>query len=405
MIDRQGEPLTPLRRQWLLVAICYLATLSVGYNMLRQLWGQQQSSQWLIPAITLMVIQLAILWWALPYNRPPAPDAGQASARVRPVLGYANALTLLRGLLTCLLAGFLFMPMPEGLWAWTPALLYTVERLIDFADGYVARITRSESKLGEILDMEYDGLGILIAVLLGMQYGKLPAWYLLLGLGRPLFVLGLWLRSRQGRPNYDLPLSEHRRIIAGFQTGFVSLVLWPLWPPAVTLLAAYVMAVPLLFSFGRDWLVVSGVIDAASPAYQRTQQRARVLIEGWLPFLARLCASVLALALLWQAAPALSLWQAGADGAKGPQPLFFGAAMVLGLLAVVSVLFGLAGRLGALGLAAIGALSIATAGLDWGSNGPLLVCALIVAHLGSGRWAIWTPEETLLRTKAGAPPG
>jgi len=403
MINNRGEPLTPLRRQWLLVSLCYLAVLLVGYNMLRQLWNPQQSLQWIISAATLMAIQLSVLWWALPYNRSPAPYADPASVHLRPVLGYANALTLLRGLLACLLAGFLFIPMPQGWWAWAPALLYTCERLIDFADGYVARITRSESKLGEILDIEFDGLGILIAVMLGIQYGKLPAWYLLLGLGRPLFVLGLWLRSRTGRPNYELPPSEHRRIIAGFQTGFVSLVLWPLWLPAVTLLAAYVMAVPLIFSFGRDWLVVSGVLDAASPLYQRTRQRARLLVEGWLPLLARLCAAILSLAILWQAAPALAPWQQDATAANSPAALLLGAAMVLGLLAVFSVLLGMAGRAGALGLAVIAAFDIAASGLDWGSNAPLLICALIVAHLGSGKWALWSPEEALLRAKAGEP--
>ncbi len=33
----------------------------------------------------------------------------------------------------------------------------------------------------------------------------------------------------------------------------------------------------------------------------------------------------------------------------------------------------------------------------------LLICSLIVVHLGSGKWALWRPEEPLLRAKAGAP--
>ena len=100
-------------------------------------------------------------------------------------------------------------------------------RVIDFFDGIVARVTRRETRLGEILDMEFDGLGLLIAVALAVQYGKLPPWYLLLGVSRPLFVLGIWLRQRAAKPVYDLPPSDHRRVIAGLHTSFVAAALWP----------------------------------------------------------------------------------------------------------------------------------------------------------------------------------
>src|SRR4051812_39761387 len=214
MIREQSQDLLSLRRQWLMVALAYAAALLLGYNLLNQAAEPQQSLQWLTLAATAMAVQLGILWWALPLNQ----RQGQSLAKgeiplLLPALGYANAITLLRGLLACMLAGFLFAPQPLGLLAWLPALLYTLERLVDFADGYVARITRRETRLGEVLDIEFDGLGILIAITLGIQYGKLPPWYLLLGLARPLFVLGMWLLRRAGKPLYDLPPSEHRRVI------------------------------------------------------------------------------------------------------------------------------------------------------------------------------------------------
>ena len=406
MIREQRQSLTPLRRQWLLVLIGYLAALLVGYNLLLGAWGAQQALQWMALAATTMAAQMGILWWALPHNRRPGSGSGGAgdpAVALLPTLGYANALTLLRGLLACLLGGFLFAPLPGGALAWAPAVLYTLERLIDFADGYVARITRSETKLGEILDIEFDGLGILLVIMLGIQYGKLPPWYLLLGFSRQLFVLGMWLRQRAGKPVYDLPPSEHRRMIAGFQTGFMTVILWPLWAPAVTLLAAYVMAIPLLFSFGRDWLVVSGVIDAQSTAYARVRLAAKEGIEGWLPLAARLCAGLLALPILGDAVPVFAPWHGGiAQPAAQAATLLFGGLVLLGLLAAVSVLLGAAGRVGALALAAIAAFDILAVGLHWQSNGALLVCALVVVHLGSGRWALWRPEEPLLRAKAGA---
>jgi CDP-diacylglycerol--glycerol-3-phosphate 3-phosphatidyltransferase len=405
MIHEQRQALSPLRRQWLLVAAVYAAGLLAGYTLLQGGAGAQQALQWLALATTAMAIQLGILWFALPYNRRQGYSlAATQDTGLVPSLGYANGITLLRGLLACMLAGFLFSPLPDGWLAWAPALLYTADRLVDFADGYVARITRSETKLGEILDIEFDGLGILIAIALGIQYGKLPPWYLLLGLARQLFVLGMWLLRRAGKPVYDLAPSEHRRMIAGFQTGFITVVLWPLWPPTVTLLAAYLMAIPLFFSFGRDWLVVSGVIDASSPGYWRSRAQAKLWIEGWLPLAARLCAAGLALPILWQAAPSLAPWQAGIGDLGIPGSTFvFGLLILLGLLAVGAVFLGAAARVGALVLAAIAALHIAATGLQWEGNALLLICAIIVVHLGPGKWALWRPEEPLLRAKAGAP--
>jgi CDP-diacylglycerol--glycerol-3-phosphate 3-phosphatidyltransferase len=422
MIQEPHQALSSLRRQWLIVAALYAAAILLGFSLLQQalLTQSQQSLQWLTLAAIAMAIQLGILWLALPYNRRQGSSlAPGATAQVVPSLGYANAVTLLRGLFACMLAGFLFAPEPVGWLAWLPAILYTLDRLVDFVDGYVARVTRSETKLGEILDIEFDGLGILIAITLGIQYGKLPIWYLLLGLARQLFVFGMWLLRRQGKPVYDLSPSEHRRMIAGFQTGFITVVLWPLWPPSVTLLAAYIMAIPLVFSFGRDWLVVSGAIDPTSPTYLRLRARAGLLIEGWLPLIARLGAVLLALPILWGAAA--TLLPRAADlgaGATPPgaspegvallglvgSPLLGGALLLLGFLAVLSVLLGAAGRLGALALAAIAALDIAAHGLHWDGNAVLLICTIIVVHLGSGKWALWRPEEPILRTKAGAAP-
>ncbi|MBK8047175.1 MAG: CDP-alcohol phosphatidyltransferase family protein [Anaerolineales bacterium] len=291
------------------------------------------------------------------------------------------------------MAGFLFGPTPTGLLAWAPAILYTMERLIDFADGYVARVTRRETRLGEILDIEFDGLGILVAVALGIQYGKLPFWYLLLGLGRQLFILGIWLRERSGKPVFPLPPSDNRRVIAGFQTGFITVVLWPIWTAQITLLASYVFAIPLIFSFGRDWLVVSGVLDANSAAYAAARRKGKQIIEGWLPLGARILAALLAVGMLAQ----IMLGVLYGDGASWPVL----GVLLLVALAIGGVLLGAAGRVAALIVAAFAAMDIVATGMQI-DNATLLVCAIIVLHLGSGRFALWRPEERPLHSKLGA---
>jgi CDP-diacylglycerol---glycerol-3-phosphate 3-phosphatidyltransferase len=373
----ERQSIASLRWRWLGIALLYGAVLLVSYWSLRQEWHSNLAVRWLALASLTMVIQIVILWWALDQNRRPSDGS------LLPFLGYANGMTLMRGLLTCLLAGFLFAPRPIGVLAWAPALLYSLERLLDYFDGYVARITRHETRLGVILDMEFDSVGFLIAVLLAIQYGQLPPWYLVLGLARQFFVVGLWLRRRWKLPVFDLPPSEQGRLIAGLQTTFASVVLWPIISPQVTILASYLFAIPLIYSFGRDWLVVSGVIDADSKVYQRRRRLVKQLFEGWAPLVARLAGALLSLLLVWQAA----------DHSSGAW-LFWG---VLALL----LLAGVVGRAVGLALAVLAAMNVTVNGLDWMSNGLLLVCLLIVVQLGSGRFALWQPEERLLRAKLG----
>lgn len=398
MLQDARRPINYLRWQWLLVTACYAAGLLLGYRLLAHAWGAAPAGQWLVLAATTMAVQLAILWRSLPENRSPTASA------IFPFLGYANILTLARGLLVCMLAGFLFAPSPTGALAWAPALLYMCERGIDLADGYVARVTRSVTRLGAILDMEFDGLGVLVTVTLAIEYGKLPIWYFVLGVARPLFVLGMWLRQRQGLPVYDLPPSDYRRVIAGGQFAFLCLVLWPAISPEVTRTAAYLFAVPLVLSFVRDWLVVSGVIDPAAASYYRRRRWAKRLVEGWLPLGARLFAALTMLLILAREFPGFPHWApvlALLPGSGAASVL--GAVALSGLAAAALVLAGVASRVAALLLFALASLDIVAAGLRWQDNVLLLACAVFILHVGSGRFSLWKPEERLLRPHSSHP--
>lgn len=377
MVYDEQRLLAELRRQWVYVALIYISVLGVSYWILWRVWSTADALQWLLLALLTMAVQMMVLWWALRFNHPPE------GAALFPTLGIANGMTLTRGLLTCLMAGFLFAPMPQGWLAWAPALLYMSERIIDFFDGLVARYTSRETRLGTILDIEFDGLGILIAVGLAIQYGHLPPWYLILGMARQLFILGIWLRRRLGRPVRELPPSDHRRLIAGFQTGFISIALWPLWREEVALFAAWLFAVPLAFSFGRDWLAVSTVIDVESPRYRALQRRAKRLLEEQSPLVVRLLAALFAIWVLRQ---------------SGGVPSWAVPGVVL---AVGSVLFGIIGRAGALVLAFVAAFDATLTSLHF-ANASLLACSIYLLHIGSGRWAVWRPEEYYLHAKLGA---
>ncbi len=274
------DPLSSLRRRWAVVAAVWLVVWLGFYVGLRPVWPH--SERWLVLSGVVLAYELWLLWRNLPDNH----RAGESA--LLPTLGAGNTLSLVRGLGIGLLAGFLFGPWPPGALAWVIVLIYTVVDLADYFDGYLARRANHVTPLGGALDIEFDGLGTLVVILLAVSFGQLPVWYLALGLARYLFVFGLWLRRRLGRPIQDIPPSVHRRVFAGLQMGFLSVVLWPILPRSMAVIAGSLYAAATGLGFLRDWFVASGVLNPATPAYRRTQSRVYRLLARVLPPLWRL---------------------------------------------------------------------------------------------------------------------
>jgi CDP-diacylglycerol--glycerol-3-phosphate 3-phosphatidyltransferase len=242
--------MTSLRRQWAAQAVLSALAAGAAWAGLRAWWGLGYATGWLATSGLVLGYLLWTLWRLLRYNQR------QGEQVLLPSLGAGNTLTFVRGVLVAGLAGFLFWPRSEGWAAWIPGVFYTVAGLLDYLDGYLARITNHTTRLGELLDLNVDGIGVLAATLLVVQYGQAPWWYLLVGLVRYLFVFGLWLRRRLKLPIYDLPPSIRRRAFAGLQMGFLFVMLWPVFTPPATHLAALVFSVPFLGGFLYDWLLV-----------------------------------------------------------------------------------------------------------------------------------------------------
>ena len=208
-------------------------------------------------------------------------------------LGPANVLTIYRGLAYAWMAGFLLLPRPGGLLDWLPALLYIGASIADVFDGYLARRSDRVTRLGETLDMEFDGFGVLVASALAVQYGQLPLVFLLVALARPLFVWGMMWRTRQGLPNHQMTDSDQRRIIAGLLMIFLSTVLWPIFEPPVTYAVGAVFGGAIALSFLRDWLVTIGWLRPAHPAYIHWRARLKLWAFVWAPVLLRIAVALL----------------------------------------------------------------------------------------------------------------
>jgi CDP-diacylglycerol--glycerol-3-phosphate 3-phosphatidyltransferase len=171
--------------------------------------------------------------------------------------GVANAVTMVRGGLYAVVAGFVLVP-PETATSWLPAACYGTGVALDRIDGYLARTVGRETALGARLDMAFDTFGFVAAPLLAVVWGTLPVWYLSLSVARFLYRGGCEWRRLRGRPVFDLPGSDLRRPLAGIQMCFLTVALVPGVPASLVGTVAPVVLVPSLVVFLRDFLVVSG---------------------------------------------------------------------------------------------------------------------------------------------------
>jgi CDP-diacylglycerol--glycerol-3-phosphate 3-phosphatidyltransferase len=240
-------------RQHSYIAAVFLAGLlliSGGHALLQNTWMPENAWRWACAA----ALALPVLIWRI--RIAFAKEPGKLPEAYFP--GLANQLTIFRGLLICLLAGFLFLNSPEGFLAWIPGFLYSTALIMDGFDGSLARFRKETSAFGTFLDRDLDALGTLIGVLLAVHYARLPDWYILAGMAYYLFACAEWWREKRGLVLHPLPASRYRRYVAVVQSVFIALALLPVAVlPKSDMTAALVM-IPVLAGFLRDWRIVGG---------------------------------------------------------------------------------------------------------------------------------------------------
>ena len=249
--------LKSLRREWAAYAGLSAAATGAAFLVLRADWSAVFALRWLIGSMIVLVYLYGSLLRYLPKNRLKST----ADAPLLQSFGLANGITITRSVLVAWMTGFLFGPWPNGYLAWAPGLLFLAMVLMDYLDGIAARAAGRITHLGEQLDMDWDCIGVLFAAILLARYGQVPALYVLVGLARYLYLFGLWLHTRQGRVVSELPASRYRRILGGMQMGFIAAALLPIFAPSFTQIAAVLFMIPVLLSFVRDFLSVTGVVS------------------------------------------------------------------------------------------------------------------------------------------------
>jgi len=379
-----------LRRQWRTAGAWGVPFVVVGFWLLLEHGGLSAALQGGAQTAALLVYGWIRWGRALALNHPPQDP------RLRPSLGAANRLTLMRGGLIAVLAAFLFQPevAGDGVAGWAPATLYIAAAALDGVDGFLARLTGSETRLGECLDTEVDALGLLIAATLLVWVGKAPAAYLCVGLGYYALQAAKSARRKSGRPVAPVQPRAEARLVAGCAMGFTGAALLPLFEPAATQPVALIMSAALLAGFGRDWLVLCGLAAPDGRPLNRALARADRALVRLLPIVLR-AAAVAGILLL--------LSRSRAAEAVAPLSTAWGA--LLGTCASL-LAFGVMTRLAGLAAALVAACAMSgpRPGIEWGA---VLCCGMALLMTGAGPLKLWQPEDRFCMHRLGghAPPG
>jgi len=100
-----------------------------------------------------------------------------------------NLLSAVRILAIPVVVGFLSSPGPLA--SFLAALIFTLASLTDLLDGYIARQQKRETAVGKLLDPMADKLLILSCMIMLIPLERIPAWMVVLIIGREVAVTGL----------------------------------------------------------------------------------------------------------------------------------------------------------------------------------------------------------------------
>ena len=111
------------------------------------------------------------------------------ASRPNQILNLPNILTMTRIAAIPLLAALLMSPSRSaGFWA---AALFAAASITDWLDGYLARRMGIVTIFGKFLDPIADKLIVMAALIMILPFGHVPAWMVLVILGREIIITGL----------------------------------------------------------------------------------------------------------------------------------------------------------------------------------------------------------------------
>lgn len=172
--------------------------------------------------------------------------------------GAANAVTLSRAVINCLLIGLLVEHRTLfsywGDWAdWLFLAAALTSLALDGMDGLLARRQGLASRFGARFDMEIDALLLMLLAVAAIALDKVGIWVLLIGTTYYLFMLARALVPRLRR---DLPESLRRKSVCVLQGAVLIALVTPVIDGSTATFLALTALVALAWSFAVDilWL-------------------------------------------------------------------------------------------------------------------------------------------------------
>lgn len=108
----------------------------------------------------------------------------------------ASKITLFRVfLIPALMAALYLSGGVPGLWMWVSLFLFLLGSVTDYIDGQIARKCNQVSDFGKFLDPLADKLLTIAVMTMFCQWGRFPAWALMIILTREFAVTGLRLAA------------------------------------------------------------------------------------------------------------------------------------------------------------------------------------------------------------------
>ncbi|MGY6646346.1 MAG: CDP-alcohol phosphatidyltransferase family protein [Salinarimonas sp.] len=220
--------------------------------------------------VALVTTATVILWaggfgWLLLPGAilPYLVIAGVAAARIdrhhpHDRFGLANAVTLARAVINCLLIGLLVeyrtLFSSWGDWAdWLFLAAALLSLALDGVDGMLARRQGLSSRFGARFDMEIDALLLMLLAVAAFALGKAGIWVLLIGTTYYLFMAARAVIPRLRR---DLPESMRRKAVCVLQGAVLIALVTPFIDGMAATALALTALVALAWSFAVDiiWL-------------------------------------------------------------------------------------------------------------------------------------------------------
>ncbi len=110
----------------------------------------------------------------------------------------ASKITLIRVAFIPVYMVFMYLSGGEpGLWMWLALGVFILASLTDYVDGHIARKYNQITDFGKFLDPLADKLLVIAAMAMLTEWGKFPAWALMIVLTREFAVTGLRLIAVQ----------------------------------------------------------------------------------------------------------------------------------------------------------------------------------------------------------------